>query len=112
MSRRSLQGILRSQGYRQSTLAKQIEAALAETDPDRRLPPELRKTVDYIRSFGNLAAHPTNDATTLEVIDVEPDEAAWCIDIAEQLMEHYFERPAETAAKIRAADIKRKKSRG
>jgi hypothetical protein len=112
MSRRCLQGILRCQGYNQNVLAKQIEAALAETDRDRRLPAELRKTVDYIRSFGNLSAHPTNDAATLEIIDVEPDEAAWCIEIAEQLMAHYFERPAETAAKIHAADAKRKKSRG
>jgi hypothetical protein len=106
MSRRCLQGILSSQGYTQQVLAKQIEAVLAEIDPDKMLPRELRRTVDFIRKFGNLGAHATSDRTTLEIIDVEPGEADWCIEIAEQLMDHYFERPAMLDAKIDAANAK------
>lgn len=109
MSRRCLQGILSSQGYTQGVLAKQIEAVLAENHPDKMLTRELRQTVDFIRKFGNVGAHPTNGSRGLEVIDVEPDEAEWCIEIAEQLMDHYFERPAMIGAKVAAANAKRGK---
>jgi hypothetical protein len=108
MSRRCLQGILRERGYTQKDLVRQIEALLAETEPKKGLPADLHQCVDAIRNFGNFGAHPINDLTTLQIIDVEPGEAEWCIEIAEQLMEHYFERPKKLAAKITEADAKLK----
>ena len=106
MSRRCIQGVLREHGYSQHDLAKQIEAVLTERDPDRVLPLDLRKCLDAIRNFGNFGAHPINDITTLQIIDVEPNEAEWCIEISEQLIDHYYERPTKLASKIAAANMK------
>jgi hypothetical protein len=54
---------------------------LNETDPSKALPHKLRETVDAIRKFGSRSAHPIDDKTTLQVIDVEPHEAEWCVEI-------------------------------
>ncbi len=106
MSRRCLQGVLTERGYKGGDLAKQVEQLLAETDPKKVLPGDLREYVDAIRNFGNFGAHPINDVTTLQIIEVDQGEAEWCIEIAEQLMNYYYERPTELAAKIVAANAK------
>ena len=108
MSRRCLQSILWEQGYKQQNLAKQIEALLGESDPKKVLPADLHHCVDAIRNFGNFGAHPIDDITTFQIIDVESEEAEWCIEIAEQLMEHYFERPRIIERKIDRANAKLK----
>jgi hypothetical protein len=53
--------------------------------------------VDVIRNLGNLVT----DETTFQIIDVEPGEAEWCLDILE--VDHYHVRPAIVAA--RRADL-------
>ena len=50
----------------------QINAVLGEQDASKSLPSALHDTVDAIRNFGNFSAHPITDATTLQIIDVEP----------------------------------------
>ncbi|WP_114858441.1 DUF4145 domain-containing protein [Azospirillum brasilense] len=104
--RRCLQAILREQGYQQRDLVEQIKAVLAEQDLRKALPHTLHETVDAIRNFGNFSAHPMNDKTTLQIIDVEPEEAEWCIEIVEELFEHYYNRPAAAAAKKAALNAK------
>ena len=94
LSRRVLQAILLEQGYADYQLADQIGAVLKEKDPDRILPRAIRRTVDAIRNFGNFSAHPTTDVTTQQAIDVEPAEAAWCLEIVSALFDHYYIRPA------------------
>jgi hypothetical protein len=86
LSRRCLQAILRSQGYTQKDLAQQIDALLREQDPAKAIPTALRVTVDAIRNFGNFSAHPVTNETTLQIIDVEPDEAGWCLAILEKCL--------------------------
>ena len=86
LSRRCLQVILRGQGYTQRDLAQQIDALLNEPDPAKAIPSALRQTVDAIRNFGNFSAHPITDQTTLQVIEVEPGEAEWCLDILEEML--------------------------
>jgi hypothetical protein len=108
MSRRCLQGILSEKGYKQKNLVKQIDGLLAETEPKRTLPTALHMSVDAIRQYGNFGAHPIDDLTTLQIIDVEPGEAEWCIEITEQLMEHYFEWPKMVERRIAAANAKLK----
>lgn len=100
LSRRVLQAILKGQGYESSNLAKQIDSVLSETSPDKVLPAAIRDTIDAVRTFGNFAAHPITDKTSLQIIDVEPNEAEWCLDIIETLFEHYYVRPAETRKKL------------
>ncbi len=106
LSRRCLQNILNDFGYKAKDLAKQVDALLDEADPKRSLPLGLHQTVDAIRNFGNFSAHPIDEKTTLQVIDVEPEEAEWCLEILEELFEHFYERPAVAAAKKAALDAK------
>ena len=90
LSRRVLQTMLRDRGYVMYYLAQQIDAAMDETSPDKILPNSIRQKIDAVRHFGNFAAHPITDTTTLEVINVEPDEAEWCLQIIEELFDHYY----------------------
>lgn len=106
LARRCLQAILRGQGYAQHDLAKQIDAVLCEPDPAKAIPTGLRTTVDAIRNFGNFSAHPVTDRTTLQVIDVEPGEAEWCLEILEDMFDHYYVKPAQATARKAALDAK------
>ena len=106
LSRRCLQAILRENGYAQRDLAKQIDAVLNEPDPAKAIPTGLRTTVDAIRNFGNFSAHPVTDQTTLQVIDVEPGEADWCLEILEDMFDHYYVKPAQAVARKAALDAK------
>ena len=106
LSRRILQSILNEQGYKGGDLAKQVDAVLNEADPNRVVPMAIRNKVDAIRNFGNFSAHPITDLTTLQIIDVEPEEAEWCLEIVSALFEHYYVRPAADAKKL--ADLNQK----
>ena len=106
LSRRVLQGILSENGYAGRNLKTQIERAIDETDPQKVLPSRIRNTIDAIRKFGNFAAHPITDLTTLQIIDVEPGEAEWCLQIIEDLFEHYYIGPAESAKRLRELEQK------
>jgi hypothetical protein len=62
--------------------------------------------MDAIRNFGNFSAHPVTDQTTLQIIAVEPNEAEWCLDILEEMSDHYYVRPALAAERKAALDAK------
>jgi hypothetical protein len=106
LSRRCLQHMLRSHGYEAKDLANEIDLLLKETDPLKALPIRLRETIDAIRNFGNFAAHPNKDNATLEIIDVEPHEAEWCLETIEELFEHFYVGPAIAAARKAALNEK------
>jgi hypothetical protein len=106
LSRRCLQGVLAAAGYKAKDLAKQIDALLSETDTTKAIPIALRNTVDAIRNFGNFSAHPIDDKTTLQVIDVDPAEAEWCVELVEQMFEHFYVQPAKAAERKALLDAK------
>jgi Domain of unknown function (DUF4145) len=106
LSRRCLQNMLHAHGYKARDLAKEIDLLLSEEDPRRALPHKLRETVDAIRNFGNFSAHPIDDKTTLQVIDVEPHEAEWCLETIEELFEYFYVGPAAAKAKKAALNAK------
>jgi hypothetical protein len=106
LSRRCLQNMLHAHNYRAKDLAKEIDLLLNETDPKKALPHKLRETVDGIRNFGNFSAHPIDDKTTLQVIDVDPHEAEWCLQILEDMFEHFYVGPAMAKAMKAALDAK------
>ncbi|MBS9478658.1 DUF4145 domain-containing protein [Ancylobacter radicis] len=108
LSRRCLQNILRANGYIAKDLSKEISLFLDEADTSKAPSTILRMTVDAIRNFGNFSAHPINDVTSLQIIDVEPEEAEWCLEIIEEMFDHFYVRPAEAAARKRALDEKLK----
>ena len=98
--------MLHADGYKAKDLAKEIDLLLNETDPKKALPHKLRETVDAIRNFGNFSAHPIDDKTTLQVIDVEPHEAEWCLETIEEMFEHFYVGPAAAKAKKAALNMK------
>ncbi|MCZ8185546.1 MAG: DUF4145 domain-containing protein [Beijerinckiaceae bacterium] len=106
LSRRCLQSVLRSNGYASKDLAKEIDLLLSEPDPKKAIPGNLRDAIDAIRNFGNFSAHPINDVTQLQIIEVEPHEAEWCLDILDEMFQHFYVRPAETAARKAALNAK------
>ena len=110
LARRVLQAMLTQQGYHMRNLYDQIQAVVAETDIEKVLPSQLREVVDAVRSFGNFSAHPVNDVTTLQIIEVQPEEATWCLEIIEELFEHYYVRPAANAERLANLDQKRKRA--
>jgi hypothetical protein len=106
LSRRCLQNMLHAAQYRAKDLAKEIDLLLDEPDPRKALPHKLRETVDAIRNFGNFSAHPIDDKTTLQVIDVDPEEAEWCLEVIEELFEHFYVGPEMAKAKKAALNAK------
>jgi hypothetical protein len=106
LSRRCLQSMLHKHGYISRDLAKEIDLLLNETDPVKSIPHRLRVTVDAIRNFGNFSGHPIDDKTTLQIIDVDPHEAEWCLQTIEELFEHFYVGPAAAAAMKAALDAK------
>ncbi len=106
LSRRCLQGMLRAHGYTAKDLAKEVEMLLNETDTSKAIPSSLRIMVDAIRNFGNFSAHPITDITSLQIIDVELQEAEWCLEVLEECFEHFYVRPAQAAARKAALDAK------
>ena len=77
-----------------------------EQDNTKAIPTSLRQTVDAIRQFGNFSAHPVTDQITLQIIPVEPEEAEWCLEILEEMFDHYYVRPAHAEARKAALDAK------
>jgi hypothetical protein len=96
LSRRLLQHILREKaGITKPNLDQEINEAIAQG----HLPPDLAEDLDMIRTVGNFAAHPIKSTNTGEVVDVEPGEAEGLLDLVEELLGHYFVRPARRAEK-------------
>jgi hypothetical protein len=106
LSRRCLQNILHASGYDTGNLAKEIDLLLDEPDPRKAIPLRLRATIDVIRHCGNFGAHPINDKTALQIIEVEPHEAEWCLDILEECFEHFYVGPAAARARKASFDEK------
>ena len=102
LSRRCLQNLLTRQGHRQRDLAKQIESALKD------LPTRIAENLDVIRAIGNYAAHPMKHKSTGLIVDVEPEEASWTLDVLEDLFEFYYVQPRKAAEKRKKLDEKLK----
>ena len=58
-----------------------------------------KKALDAIRQIGNFAAHPTKHKTTGLIVEVEPEEASWTLDVLEDLFEFYYVQPKRAAEK-------------
>ncbi len=90
LSRRLLQVILRDEyAVSPGDLSNEIEQLLQRSD----IPSSIKEEVDAIRNVGNFAAHPNKYKTTGEIVDVEPGEAEWLVEILEHLFDHRFVGP-------------------
>ena len=103
LSRRCLQLIIQEVvGAKGNTLYEEIEQAKQQGN----LISSLVDLLDVPRRVGNIAAHPTKDKIAGLIVDVEPWEAEWCLDVIEALYDHCFVVPARNAERLRQLDQK------
>lgn len=102
LSRRCLQNLLNERGITARSLSEQIDAVLPT------LPSDLAENLDAIRAVGNFAAHPMKTQSTGTIVDVEPEEASWNLDVLEELFDYFYVRPARAKEKRERLDKKLK----
>lgn len=102
LTRRSLQSLLVNMGGAapKADLAKQIDE-VAE-----KLPSHLADDLHAVRHIGNFAAHEQKSKATGEILDVEPGEAEWNLEVLEGLFDFYFVQPAKSAARKAALNTR------
>ena len=103
LSRRCLQGLLREAvQVKPSDLSNEIQQVL----DSKTLPSYMAESIDAVRNIGNFAAHPMKSQHSGEILDVEPGEAEWNLEVLESLFDFYFVQPAILRAKRAALDAK------
>ena len=108
LSRRCLQFILREKlGAEGGTLYKEIEWAIKSGN----LPSSIVDLLDVPRKVGNRAVHPTLSDAGL-IVDVEPWEAEWCLEVIEALYDHIFVLPARNQERLERLDLALESSAG
>jgi hypothetical protein len=85
---------------------KTLDKEIAEFIGRPGVPSQLAEAVDAVRTIGNFAAHPTKNTNTGEVLEVEPNEADWLVDVIESLFDFVFVQPKRLAAKRAALNEK------
>ncbi len=103
ISRRALQQVLRNEFHiNQGSLAKEIEEFIHLRD----VPSYISEAVDAVRNVGNFAAHPLKDTSTGEIVDVEPGEAEWLLEVLGSLFDFVFIQPKRLEARKRKLNEK------
>jgi hypothetical protein len=103
LSRRCLQSVLRDKGGVTPTdLYGEIEQVLAIG-----MPTYVADRLHDLRGFGNFAAHPTMARATGDIIDVEPGEAEWMLDVLDSVFDHFYVKPAAAADARRKLEAKK-----
>jgi hypothetical protein len=62
--------------------------------------------MNAIRHFGNFGAHANKNIQAGEIIDVEPSEAEWTLEILKSLLEYFAIKPSKYAGKRRRLNSK------
>jgi hypothetical protein len=103
LSRRLLQQILREElKIKKQDLNKEIEEFIKTSNATET----LKKVIDAIRNIGNFAAHPLKSTSTGEIVEVEPGEAEWLLEILDMLFNHTFIQPKREQRKIEKLNAK------
>jgi hypothetical protein len=103
LSRRCLQHLLREEAnVKHGNLADEIQQVLDAS----KLPSHLLESLDAVRNIGNFAAHPIKSKASGEIIDVEPGEAEWNLDVLESLFDYFFVQPSVIKKKREALNKK------
>ena len=105
LSRRCLQRLFRGKAnIKPSNLANEIQ----EVIDSGSLPPYIAESINDVRNIGNFAAHPIKSERPGEIVDVEPGEADWNLDVLEALFNFYFVQPAIIKRKREILNLKLK----
>lgn len=107
LSRRCLQNLLTEKA---KTTKRDLADQIHEVIDSQRLPSYLSDALDAVRTIGNFAAHPMKSKSTGEIVEVEPGEAEWTLDILEGLFEFYFVQPEILAEKRKKLNEKLKEA--
>ncbi|MEO8289949.1 MAG: DUF4145 domain-containing protein [Gaiellaceae bacterium] len=103
LGRRLLQDAIREKvGITRKTLDEEIQAVIDSGE----VPSWLADNLDAVRVVGNFAAHPIKSTNTGEIVDVEPGEAEWLLEVLDGMFDFYFVQPEK--AKKRQADLNAK----
>ena len=91
LSRRCLQQLIRDHtSSARKSLWEEIEEVLAQGI----LPSHLSEQLHAVREIGNFAAHTTKSTNSGLIVDVEPEEAEWNLDVLDGLFEFLYVAPA------------------
>jgi len=105
LSRRCLQHLLRKKAkVEPGNLVDEIQQVIDSGE----LPTYIMKDIDAIRNVGNFSAHPIKSKKTREIIEVEPGEAEWNLNVLESLFDFYYVKPAESEERRKALNKKLK----
>ena len=105
LSRRCLQSVLRSAGnVKPGRLHDEVGEAI------KSLPSYVADDLHALRELGNFGSHPTKSLTTGEIVDVEPGEAEWTLDILDRLFDHYYTGPRASEERRRVVSQKLKEA--
>ena len=107
LSRRCLQHVLRDHA---KVTPDNLGVEITEVKERGNLPSGIAKVIRAPQELCNIAAHPMPD-TAGEIVDVEPWEAEWVLDILEMLFDYYFVQPAEAARRMNAIHTKYEEAR-
>lgn len=92
LSRRLLQKVFREQlDIKKKDLSVEIDEFIEHS----KAPTYLTSALDAVRQIGNFAAHPMKFKNTGEIVDVEPGEAEWLLEVLESLFDFIFVQPAK-----------------
>ena len=103
LSRRNLQAVLRDKaGTKSKDLFDQIE----EVTTSGKVPSHIAEDLHAVRNIGNFAAHTIKSTSTGAIVEIEPGEAEWNLDVLDLLFDFYFVQPAISAK--RKAELNKK----
>lgn len=105
LSRRCLQNIIHNEA---KIVKRNLKEEIEELTSKPGFPADLSEALDTLREFGNFGAHPINDVQTGSIIDVEPGEAEWMLDVLDMLFDFFFVKPAKLKQKKDLLNAKRK----
>ena len=103
INRRLLQKILHEKyNIRKKNLSDEIKEFIGIEG----IPSHIIDAIDAIRQIGNFASHPMKNSKTGEIIDVEPGEAEWLLEVIEELFDFSFIQPKKL--EIRRQELTKK----
>jgi len=103
LSRRMLQNILQEQF---NIVKKSLADEIDEFIHLQGVPSHLAGAIDAIRNVGNFGAHPLKDLHSGEIVDVEPGEAEWLLDVLESLFDFTFVQPKRLEERKKKLNLK------
>ena len=107
LSRRCLQNIIHNKlKIAKPNLFEEIQYVIENNLVSK----EVAEHLDAIRTIGNFATHPIKSTNSGEIIEVEPDEAEYNLEVLEMLFDHLYDKPAYFDKKKEALNLKLKNS--